>query len=174
MVPADNKETEAAILSALNNSMPAYIRLGKNAVTNIHKDAAKLDINKASVIKKGKDILLLATGETVQICLNVAEELQKYEIIPTVVSVPTIRPLDNASVLELCKSHRSVIVCEEHSINGGLGEAVARLLMEQNIACKFISLGIPDEPICNGSQSDILAHYGISRDGIMKKILAMI
>lgn len=173
IAPADNKETEVAILSTLSNSLPAYIRLGKHAVTNIHKDAAKIDINKASVIKKGQDILLLATGETVQICLEAAQELQKYEIISTVVSIPTIRPLDKASVLELCKSHRSVIVCEEHSINGGLGEAIARLLMEQNISCKFISLGIPDEPIYNGSQLDVLAHYGISRDGIMKKVLTM-
>ncbi|MBX4335020.1 transketolase family protein [Bartonella raoultii] len=173
MAPADNKETEAAILSTLSSPMPAYIRLGKRALTNIHKDAAKIDINKASVVKKGKDILLLATGEAVQICLEAAEELKKYEIIPTVVSVPTIRPLDNASVLEFCKSHRSVIVCEEHSINGGLGDAIARLLMEYAITCRFVSLGIPDEPICNGSQLDILAHYGISREGITKVILAM-
>ncbi|MBB5073429.1 transketolase C-terminal domain/subunit [Bartonella callosciuri] len=123
------KETEAAILSTLSNSKPAYIRLGKHAITNIHSNAVKIDISKASVIKKGKDLLLLATGETVQICLDVIEELQKYEVIPTIVSVPTIRSLDNASVLEFCKSHRSVIVCEEQSINGGLREAIARLLM---------------------------------------------
>ncbi|EJF87459.1 hypothetical protein ME1_01061 [Bartonella vinsonii subsp. arupensis OK-94-513] len=173
IAPADNKETEAAILSTLNNPMPVYIRLGKRAVENIHDDASKIDIHKASIIKKGKDILLLATGETVQICLDAAEELQKYEIIPTIASVPTIRPLDEESMLELCKSHKSVVVCEEHSINGGFGEAIARLLMEQSIACKFISLGIPDEPICNGSQLEVLANYGISREGITKAVLAM-
>lgn len=91
IAPADNKETEAAILSTLSSPMPAYIRLGKRALTNIHKDAAKIDINKASVVKKGKDILVLASGEAVQICLEAAEEFKKYEIIPTVVSVPTIR-----------------------------------------------------------------------------------
>ncbi|GAA5105649.1 hypothetical protein GCM10023261_05220 [Bartonella jaculi] len=173
MAPADNKETEAAILYTLNNPMPAYIRLGKHAVTNIHSDASKIDIRKASVIREGKDILLLATGEIVQICLDSAEELQKYEVMPTVVSVPTIRPLDDASVLKLCQYHRSVVVCEEHSINGGLGDAVAKLLMERSIACRFVSLGIPDEPICNGSQLDVLANYGISRDGITKTVLAM-
>lgn len=173
IAPADNKETEAAILSTLSNSTPVYIRLGKHAVKNIHRDSSKIDINKASVIQKGKDILLLATGETVQICLDAAEELQKYEAIPTVVSIPTIRPLDDVSVLELCKSHKSVVVCEEHSTNGGLGDTIARLLIEHSIVCKFASLGIPDEPICNGSQLDVLANYGISRDGIVKTALAM-
>ncbi|WP_256460915.1 transketolase family protein [Bartonella machadoae] len=173
IAPADNKETEAAILSTLNDPMPVYIRLGKRAVENIHSDASKIDIRKVSVIKKGKDTLLLAIGETVKICLDAAEELQKYQIIPTVVSIPTIRPLDDVSVRELCKLHRSVLVCEEHSVNGGLGDAIARLLMEQGITCKFVSLGIPDEPICNGSQLDVLAHYGISQDNITKTILAM-
>ncbi|WP_074381034.1 transketolase family protein [Bartonella doshiae] len=174
IAPADNKETEAAILSTLSSPMPAYIRLGKRAITNIHSNAAKIDISKASVIKKGKDILLLATGETVQICLDAAEELQKYKIIPTVVSVPTIRPLDSASILEFCKLHRTVIACEEHSINGGVGDAIAKLLMEYSIACKFISLGIPDEPICNGNQLDVLANYGISKSGITKTVLAAV
>ncbi|WP_375614852.1 transketolase C-terminal domain-containing protein, partial [Bartonella sp. AC535YNZD] len=174
IAPADNKETEAAIFSALSNPMPVYIRLGKHPVTNIHKDALKINISKASVIQKGKEILFLATGETVQICLAAVEELQKYEVIPTVVSVPTIRPLDDISVLKLCKSHRSVTVCEEHSINGGLGDAIARLLMDYRIVCKFSSLGIPDEPIRNGSQLEVLASYGISPDGIVKTALAMI
>nr|WP_245257364.1 hypothetical protein [Bartonella vinsonii] len=58
-------------------------------------------------------------------------------------------------------------------MNGGLGEAIARLLMEQSIACKFISLGIPDQPICNGSQLEVLANYGMSREGITKTVLAM-
>ncbi|MGF7157320.1 transketolase [Bartonella heixiaziensis] len=173
IAPADNKETEAAILSTLSNPMPAYIRLGKHAVTNIHSDASKIDIRKASVIKEGKDILLLATGETVQICLDAAEELQKYEVTPTVISVSTIRPLDKTSVLKLCQSHRSVLICEEHSINGGLGDAIARLLMERSITCKFVALGIPDESICNGSQLDVLANYGSSRDSITKTVLAM-
>ncbi|WP_309486023.1 transketolase C-terminal domain-containing protein [Bartonella harrusi] len=153
--------------------MLVYIRLGKCAVENIHSDASKIDIRKVSVIKKGKDILFLATGETVKICLDAAEELQKYQIIPTVVSIPTIRPLDDISVRELCKLYRSVLVCEEHSINRGLGDAIARLLMEQGITCKFVSLGIPDQPICNGSQLDVLAHYGISQDNITKTILTL-
>lgn len=95
--------------------MHVYIPLEKHPVINIHKSTANIDISKASVIKKGKDILLFATGKIVQIYLDAAEALQKYEIIPTVVSVSTIQPLDGyISILELCKSHRSIVICEEH------------------------------------------------------------
>ncbi|WP_281356851.1 transketolase C-terminal domain-containing protein [Bartonella gabonensis] len=124
-------------------------------------------------MNKRKEILFLATGETVQICLDAITERKKYEIISTVVSVPTIQPLDDTFVLELCKSHRSVVVCEAHSIHGKLGEAIAKLLIEQNIICKFVLLGIPDAPLCNGSKWDVLATYGISREGITKTVLAM-
>ncbi|WP_455466355.1 transketolase C-terminal domain-containing protein [Bartonella sp. B39] len=73
-----------------------FIGLGKHPVTNIHKDSSKINISKASVIEK--DILLFATGETVQICLDAAEELEKYKVIAKVVSIPTILPLDDTSV----------------------------------------------------------------------------
>ncbi|WP_273719075.1 MULTISPECIES: transketolase C-terminal domain-containing protein [Bartonella] len=173
IAPADNKKTEAAIFSMLSNPMPVYIQLRKYSVINIHKSAAKIDISKDSVIKKGKEVLLFATGETVQICLDATEKLQKYEIIPTVVSAPTIRPLDDTSVIELCRPHRSIIVCVEPSIHGGLGEAIAKLLMEYSITCKFVTLEIPEEPICNGSQWDVLVNYGINRKSITKIVLAM-
>ncbi|WP_254493702.1 transketolase C-terminal domain-containing protein [Bartonella sp. B1099] len=60
--------------------------------------------------------------------------------MPTVVSVSTIQPLDDASILELCKSHKFIVVCEKHNMNGGLEEAIAKLLMKYSTACKFISL----------------------------------
>ncbi|WP_371137044.1 transketolase C-terminal domain-containing protein [Bartonella sp. DB5-6] len=91
----------------------------------------------------------------------------------TVVSVSIIRTLDDVSVLELSKSHRFVVICEEHSTNGRLGDAIARLFMKHSIAYKFVSLGIPDKPICNESQLDVLENYGINRDGITKAVLAM-
>nr|WP_245257363.1 transketolase C-terminal domain-containing protein [Bartonella vinsonii] len=120
IAPADNKETEAAICSTLSDPMSVYICLGKCAVKNIHKNAAKIDIRKVSIVKKGKDILLLATGETVQICLDAAEELQKYEIIPTVIIVPTIRPLDEASVLNYINPTNLLLFVKNIVSMGGL------------------------------------------------------
>ncbi len=89
-----------------------------------------------------------------RLVLMLSPSLKKYEILSTVVSVPTIQSLDDIFVLELCKSHKSIVVYEEHSIHVELEEAIARLLTKYSIACKFVSLGIPDEPIYNGSQWD--------------------
>ncbi|EJF75398.1 transketolase C-terminal domain-containing protein [Bartonella alsatica] len=88
-------------------------------------------------------------------------------------SVPTIWFLDNAFVLELCKSYNSIIVCEEYSINGRLRNGIARLFMEHRIVCKFVSSGILDESIFNGNQLDILANYGINPNSVTKAILAV-
>jgi transketolase len=172
MAPADNKETEAAILASLEVDAPIYIRLGKRRVAFVHDPASSIDIRRVGVLRSGKDVLFLATGETVHICLEAADELGRSGLTPTVASVPTLRPFDAQTVLELCRSHGTVVVCEEHSVNGGLGDIVARLLMEHGVVCRYTSFGIPDEQICNGSQLEVLAHYGICRKGLAEAALS--
>jgi len=82
----------------------------------------------------------------------------------TVVSMPMVRPLDTATLCEVAREVRALVVTEEHSVHGGLGEACAAVLMTGGIPVRFRALGVPDEPIVNGPQLDVLAHYGIGAD----------
>jgi transketolase len=165
VAPADNCEAEAAVRLAAATDGPMYIRFGKRALACVHGiESGTVSVERATWLRSGGDIGFVATGETVGIALDAADRLAERGIDATVVSVPMVRPLDTDTLFEVARSVRALVVTEEHSVHGGLGEACATALMTEGIQVTFRGLGIPDERIVNGSQLEVLAHYGIGAE----------
>jgi transketolase len=166
VAPADNFETREAVLAAAKTSLPIYLRFGKKAMPHLPRVSTQFELGKASLVRQGKDLTFLASGETVAPALAAAELLAKEGMECRVVSVHTIKPLDEAAVLNAATETGAVITVEEHSVNGGLGEACASLLMQKGIRVPFKIVGFPDEYTVTGSQNEIFKHYGIDGPGL--------
>ncbi|MBN1463180.1 MAG: transketolase family protein [Paludibacteraceae bacterium] len=168
VVPADNFETREAIKSAAYSDSPFYIKFGKKKMPHLHANDDKFEIGKASTILKGNDVAFIACGETVLPAVEAAKLLNCEGIMARVISMHTIKPLDNQSILKAAEECKAIVVVEEHSINGGLGEACASLILEAGITIPFKRMGLPDEPTVSGSQVEVFSHYGISGKGLSK------
>ena len=166
VAPADNFETREAVLAAAKTSLPIYLRFGKKAMPHLPRPSPTFELGKASLIRQGNHLSFLASGETVAPALAAAEILAKEGVECRVVSVHTIKPLDEAAVLNAATETGAVITVEEHSVNGGLGEACASLLMQKGIRVPFKIVGFPDEYTVTGSQNEIFKHYGIDGPGL--------
>ncbi|MFA9389706.1 MAG: transketolase family protein [Prolixibacteraceae bacterium] len=174
VIPADNFETSAAIKAAANSTEPFYIKFGKKNMPHLHAAGDTFKIGKASTILDGNDVAFIACGETVLPAVEAAKLLNEAGISASVISMHTIKPLDEASILKAAKECKAIIVVEEHSINGGLGEACASTILEAGIAVPFKRMGIPDEPTVAGSQDEIFMHYGISGKGLAETALKLL
>ncbi len=166
--PADNFETREVIRAAMRMPHPVYIRFGKQPMYDLHDKDINFEVGKAITVKEGTNVTFIATGETVYPALMAALELEKEGISTRVVSMHTVKPLDETVVVESARTCDVVITVEEHSVNGGLGEACASLILQAGIAVRFKIVGIPDEYTVTGSQLDIFNHYGISQNGLAK------
>lgn len=166
VAPADNWETREAIRAAYAADHPVYIRLGKAPMPNVHAEGDTFSLGQASVVRRGDDLALIACGETVPVALAAAEELAAEGIESRVVSMHTLKPLDEAAVLAAARETGAVITVEEHSVHGGLGEACSAVLLRNAAHPPFEMVAFPDEHLVNGSQKELFAHYGISPDGL--------
>lgn len=175
VAPADNFETTEAVKLAVKLDKPIYLRFGKKAMPLLTEDSSVgFQFGKGRVIKKGSDIAIIATGETVYPALQAAEKLAQQDVNATVVSMHTIKPLDAGLILQLAKDTGAILTVEEHSVNGGLGEACASLLLQNKYSKPFKIMGIPDEYTVTGSQVEIFNHYGLSADGIAQAALNLL
>jgi len=166
VAPADNLETREAIGAAYAAEHPVYIRLGKAAMPHVHPEGEPFVLGKASLIRQGRDLTYIACGETVPVALEAAEALEAEGITSRVLSMHTIKPLDEAAVLAAARETGTVITVEEHSVYGGLGEACAAVLMRDGAAVSFEIIGFPDEYMVSGSQTELFRHYGLSPEGL--------
>ncbi len=167
VAPADNFETRAAIHAALHHPRPIYIRLGKRPMLDLHPaetpfqigNAIWVDTNHDGIggesLEEPVDVTYVASGETVAV-----RNLAALGIRGRVLSMHTIKPLDQAALLDAARQSRALITVEEHSVMGGLGGACAELLMIAGVRVPFHIVGIPDEYTVTGSQAEIFAHYG--------------
>ena len=174
VAPADNFETSEAIKQAVNFSSPLYLRFGKKPMMDISNENKDFNIGKAKFVTKGEDVLLIASGETVQRAYLAAQLLSEKNIHATVISMHTIKPFDAKTFLTESKKSKVIISIEEHSIYGGLGEQCASLLAQHNINAKFQILGIPDEYMINGTQSDVLDYYNMSPEKISNIVISLL
>lgn len=174
VAPADNFETSEAIKQAVNFNSPLYLRFGKKPMMDISNENKDFKIGKAKYVTKGEDVLLIASGETVQRAYLAAQLLSEKNIHATVISMHTIKPFDAKTFLTESKKSKVIISIEEHSIYGGLGEQCASLLAQHNINAKFQILGIPDEYMINGTQSDVLDCYNMSPEKISNTVISLL
>ena len=166
--PADNFETRSAVEAAVHSTRPMYLRLGKKSIPDLHPAGADFTIGKAIALREGRDVTLIATGETVLPAYQAAQELAAGGVDAGVLSVHTLRPLDTEAILAAARRSQALVTVEEHSVMGGLGATVASLLMQAGVYRPLRIVGIPDEYTYTGSQLEIFAHYGISPGGLAK------
>lgn len=170
VVPADNYETEKATELAAKSQIPVYLRFGKKPMPYLTDQKDEFVFGKGRVLTEGDDVAIISNGETVFPALQAAAQLREVGIKATVVSMHTIKPLDTTLISKLAEQCKAIITVEEHSVNGGLGEACASFLLQQGYTKKFKIMGIPDEYTVTGSQVEIFNHYGISEEGIAEEV----
>lgn len=166
VVPADNWETAEAVKAAAEMSHPVVLRFGKRPMPHLHPGGAKFAIGRALMVRQGHDVAFVATGETVVQAVMTSDLLAQEGIEARVISMHTVKPLDEEAVLQAAQECGAVITVEEHSCAGGLGEACAAVLMQRGVSVPFRLVGLPDEETVTGSQLDILAYYGICPEGL--------
>jgi len=174
VVPADNFQSRGAIGAAAKATRPVYIRFGKAAMFNLHRPETKFEIGKAITLRNGSDAAFIATGETVVHCLLAAGQLAERGLDCRVLSMHTVKRLDDGAILRAGRECRAVITVEEHSVHGGLGEACASALLQAGVNVPFRIVGIPDEETVTGAQADIFRHYGISMEGLSETALKLL
>ena len=164
--PADDVEAKAAVEAAYKMEGPVYLRFGRLAVPVFHSEDYKFEIGKGEVLKEGKDVAIIANGLLVYEAIVAGEELAKAGIDAMVINMPTIKPLDEELVIAAAKKCGKVITCEEHSVIGGLGEAVASCLAEK---CPTLvkRIGVNDEFGHSGPAVDLLKQFGLSSENIV-------
>ena len=168
VVPADAKEAEKAVYAVAEMQGPVYMRTARLA-TPVFEEDYPFEIGKANVLREGKDAAVFACGLMVNEALEAAKLLAAEGIEISVINMHTIKPLDAECVLKYAKECGNVITVEEHSVIGGLGDAVADVLMG-NVCCKFKKIGIYDQFGQSGKAADVLREYGLTADQIAVKI----
>ena len=169
MLPADEYQMREMTKALVDFDGPVYVRMGRGAVENVYNDDfVPFTIGKANVLTEGNDVAVIATGETVIQAYKAAAELKEKGINARVIDMHTIKPFDTETVLKAAKECSAVISVEEHSIYGGLGEAVSHAMLENGILKPFKLIGFPDEPLVSGESKDLFPHYGLDSKAIIK------
>ena len=167
MSPADDVEAKAMVRAAYLYEGPVYMRFGRAAVPVIHEEGMKFEIGKGEVLREGADVAIIANGLMVAEALTAAEELASAGIEAMVINMATIKPLDEELVLAAAKKCGKVITCEEHSIIGGLGEAVCGVLSEK-LPTPVKRIGVNDEFGHSGPAAALLKQFGLCSDHIVE------
>ena len=168
IVPADAKEARKAVFALAEYNGPSYLRLARLA-TPVFEEDYPFEIGKANVLRQGTDVAIFACGLMVNESLEAAKLLEAEGIHAAVINVHTIKPIDAACVTEWAEKCGKVITVEEHSTIGGLGDAVADVLMGK-VACKFHKIGVQDQFGQSGKAADVLREYGLTADQIAQEI----
>ena len=167
MSPADDVEAKAMVKAAYEYVGPVYMRFGRSAVPVFHEEGYRFEIGKGEVVRDGSDVAIIANGLMVYEAIVAAQELAAQGIDAMVINMATIKPLDEELVLSAAKKCGKVITCEEHSVIGGLGEAVCGLLSEK-LPTKVVRIGVNDEFGHSGPAAALLKQFGLSAEHIVE------
>ena len=167
--PCDDAETKWAVEEAIKLNGPVYIRLTRPKVSDVYTNKTKFELGKAITHGDGKDATVIATGLMVQEALKTKELLEKENINIRVIDIHTIKPIDKDVIIKAAKETSKLITIEDHSIIGGLGSAVCEVLSEEYPA-KVCRMGVKDEFGQSGKWNELLEHYGLTCDEIVKVI----
>lgn len=161
IVPADATETEKAVFAAAAHDGPVYLRLGRAPVSILFDDDYKFEIGKAVVLRDGKDVALLACGIMVNEAMKAAEELAREGISARVINVSTLKPIDKGTIIKAALETGALVTAEEHNIIGGLGSAVAEVIVE-NAPVPLERVGVRDTFGESGKPEELLEKYGLT------------
>lgn len=165
-LPSDRFQTAKLIEALLQDELPAYIRVGRNPVEDIYSEKdCPFEMNRATRIGAGKDVLIVACGEMVRPSIEAAKLLENEGIHATVLDMYCVKPLDEAAVIEAAKEAKLVVTVEEHAPYGGLGSMVSQVVGRE-CPRKVVSISLPDAPVITGTSSQVFDYYGMNAEGI--------
>lgn len=172
LAPGDLVEAEYATRAIYEHQGTCYLRLGRGGERRIHEKLDGFTIGKAIEIQKGEKVAVFSTGAIYDEVNEACEELKKQDIVPTVYTFPTVKPIDREVILECAKTHKSIITVEEHNLSGGFGSAVAEVLAECDEAkAKLIRIALDDRySSIVGSQKYLRKQYCIDAKTIFEKV----
>lgn len=173
--PGDPWEVENATITLAKLKTPAYLRIGKKGEPKINKPTAKFTIGKGIILTEGKDATLISTGNMLEAASKVVDTLKKEGLLARLISMHTVKPLDEKLILESAKTTGAIFTVEEHSIIGGLGSAVAEFLMRKQLEVKFYSFGVNDKfTKMAGSQEYLRKVNGLGINQMTEKIIKIL
>lgn len=170
IVPSDCNECEQALEFAAKYEGPVYIRIARGNLPYIYPDDYKFDINKAFVLKEGKDVTIISNGDIMEEVCKASDILEEKGINAEVISLPVVKPLDTKTIIESVKKTNFAVTVENHSINGGIGSAVCETLAE-NYPARVLRIGVNDTFGQSGTANELIKHYGLNAEKIVEKIL---
>lgn len=170
--PCDATDIEQATPAIAEHQGPVYMRLLRGKVPDVLSEYGyKFELGKAKTLRDGADVLFISTGLMTMRVLEAAKRLEGDAVDCAVLHVPTIKPLDTAAIVEASrKSGRLVVVAENHTVVGGLGEGVARTLLSEGVAPPFRHIGLPDEFLDAGALPTLHDRYGLSVDAVCASV----
>ena len=170
VVPADASEAKKAVAALAEFDGPAYLRLARLA-TPVFEEDYPFELGKANVLRDGSDVAIFACGLMVSEALEAAKLLEADGVSAAVINVHTIKPIDAQCVMDYAQKCGKVVTVEEHSVIGGLGDAVADVLMGKG-NCKFHKIGVQDQFGQSGKAADVLKEYGLTAPQIAETVKA--
>lgn len=167
-LPSDRHQTKKLVEALLEDAQGAYIRVGRNPVEDIYtEDNCPFEMNKATVLTEGGDVLLVACGEMVRPAWEAAKLLEAEDIHAAVLDMYCVKPLDRSTLLKYAEKVKAVVTVEEHAPTGGLGSMVAQAVAE-HCPKKVKCLALPDAPVITGTSQEVFGYYGLNAAGIAK------
>lgn len=170
-LPSDRFQTRKLFEVLLQDQKCAYIRVGRNPVEDVYtEDDCPFQMDKATLVRDGEDVLLVACGEMVKHAVDAAEILEKSGISASVLDMYCVKPLDREAIVRQASKARAVVSVEEHSPFGGLGSMVAQVV-GQECPKTCVTMALPDSPVITGTSKEVFDYYGLNGEGIAKRAI---
>ncbi len=174
VLPCDANQTRRLVRALVDHPHPVYVRVGRNAVPDVYgDDGLDFEIGRSIQLRDGRDLTIIATGETVFHALKAAVRLEAEGIEARVIDMHTLKPADTGAIVRAARETGRIITVEEHSVYGGLGAIVAETVA-QECPVPMRILGIPDENAVHGKPMEIFRHYRLDADGIFATARAFV
>ncbi len=165
-LPSDRHQTRKLFEALLQDKQTAYIRVGRNPVEDVYEEGnVPFEMDKATVLSEGTEVLLAACGEMVKPMRDAAEILNGEGVSTAALDMYCVKPLDQEGLLKAAKGKNLVVTVEEHAPFGGLGSMVAQAI-SANDPKRVLNLSLPDSPVITGTSREVFAHYGLTGEGI--------
>ena len=173
VAPADRIETSAATEWVASFEGPVFLRLSRVGVPDLFPEGHTFEMGKANMLRDGSDLTIIANGTLTHRAISAAELLARKGVLARVLNLATVRPIDEDSIVAAARDTGAILTCEEHTIFGGLGSAVAEVVVD-NAPVPMKRLGVPGTFAPTGSANFLLDEFGMSPEGIAQNAIELL
>lgn len=167
-LPSDRLQTEKLFEALLRDEKPAYVRVGRSAVEDIYEEGSvPFELDKATLVREGRDVTLIACGELVAAAAEAAALLEEQGISARVLDMYCVKPIDREAVIKAAEETKGIVTLEEHTAFGGLGSMVSQITAAEH-PVRVVSLSLPDAPVVTGKSHEVFDYYGLNAQGAVK------